>query len=295
MLDQSEESQLEAAIRASLEEMQGSRPGRSGDDFITLTDSEEEFHSLSNGESENEGEVVDGLDRNPGLWSDQQEIDTDSMEGTTTKSRKRGKNTGVGGIVSPSVKLKPCTVDIHPISPIVQNRKRPSSGESDGRLPAKLPRSDRYEARRHELTKTDESQTTSSGSKQNTDRNETQLPNCTKKKGNRVSKKGKNKAVFASSGESVEELLAAGTVSKEEVSHILIRLPDGSRVQRAFICDHPIEVHVCGCTLFSESLFTSINSFPLTCQNNYSTSIACMLVWRSIPNCYNSCPHAISN
>ena len=42
----------------------------------------------------------------------------------------------------------------------------------------------------------------------------------------------------------VEEQLEIGAVQKEEVSHILFRLPDGSRLQKAFICSHPIKVNI---------------------------------------------------
>lgn len=45
-----------------------------------------------------------------------------------------------------------------------------------------------------------------------------------------------------SQGNSVEELLASGKIQQEEVSQILFRLPDGSRVQKSFLCNHPIRV-----------------------------------------------------
>ena len=41
---------------------------------------------------------------------------------------------------------------------------------------------------------------------------------------------------------SVEEQVASGSVSKDEVSQIVVRMPNGSRVQKSFICHHPIEV-----------------------------------------------------
>ena len=41
---------------------------------------------------------------------------------------------------------------------------------------------------------------------------------------------------------SVEEQIASGSISKDEVSQIVVRMPEGSRVQKSFICHHPIEV-----------------------------------------------------
>lgn len=42
----------------------------------------------------------------------------------------------------------------------------------------------------------------------------------------------------------VEELLASGHLCKDEVSQILFRLPDGSRLQKSFLCNHPISVSI---------------------------------------------------
>lgn len=41
----------------------------------------------------------------------------------------------------------------------------------------------------------------------------------------------------------VEKLVETGAIGKDEVSHILFRLPDGTRVQKTFICSHPIKVN----------------------------------------------------
>ena len=40
----------------------------------------------------------------------------------------------------------------------------------------------------------------------------------------------------------VEELLASGDVHKDQVTQILFRLPDGTRLQKSFLCTHPVEV-----------------------------------------------------
>lgn len=40
----------------------------------------------------------------------------------------------------------------------------------------------------------------------------------------------------------VEDLLAAGDIHKEDVSLILFRLPDGTRLQKTFLSNHPIRV-----------------------------------------------------
>lgn len=39
----------------------------------------------------------------------------------------------------------------------------------------------------------------------------------------------------------VDELLATGDICREEVSQILFRLPDGSRLQKSFLCKHPVK------------------------------------------------------
>lgn len=41
----------------------------------------------------------------------------------------------------------------------------------------------------------------------------------------------------------VETLLETGSIGKDEVSHILFRLPDGSRLHKKFVCSHPIKVN----------------------------------------------------
>lgn len=62
-------------------------------------------------------------------------------------------------------------------------------------------------------------------------------------------RKGKGKAKSCNIPEptskdcrSVEEMLAAGSISKEDVSLILFRLPDGTRLQKSFLCNHPVQV-----------------------------------------------------
>ena len=40
---------------------------------------------------------------------------------------------------------------------------------------------------------------------------------------------------------SVEEQLMSGSISKGDVSWIVVKMLDGSRVQKNFICHHPIE------------------------------------------------------
>ena len=42
----------------------------------------------------------------------------------------------------------------------------------------------------------------------------------------------------------VEELLASGDLHKDEVTQILFRLPDGTRLQKSFLSKHPISVSV---------------------------------------------------
>ena len=56
------------------------------------------------------------------------------------------------------------------------------------------------------------------------------------------------KGVFANSNHAkditLEEQLASGSVKKEDLVQIVLRLPDGARLQKSFMCTHPIEVRV---------------------------------------------------
>ncbi len=45
-------------------------------------------------------------------------------------------------------------------------------------------------------------------------------------------------------GCTVDELLARGDIRKEDVSWLLFRLPDGTRCQQSFLCTHPVRVRM---------------------------------------------------
>lgn len=72
------------------------------------------------------------------------------------------------------------------------------------------------------------------------------------KRGNNSKGKGKAKASETDfvSGDStsnsldvtVEELLESGDIHKDDVTQILFRLPDGTRLQKSFLSKHPISV-----------------------------------------------------
>ena len=52
----------------------------------------------------------------------------------------------------------------------------------------------------------------------------------------------KTKTVPLLSGQTLEEQLALGTVSASDIAVLLVRLPDGTRVEKAFNRTHPIQV-----------------------------------------------------
>ena len=54
-------------------------------------------------------------------------------------------------------------------------------------------------------------------------------------------RKGKQRASSVAEN-SVEERLAAGLLQKEDISQLTFRLPDGTRIQKAFLCTSPLQV-----------------------------------------------------
>jgi hypothetical protein len=62
------------------------------------------------------------------------------------------------------------------------------------------------------------------------------------KVGNPPGEQGMAAPPLSASGPSVEEMLAAGDISKDAVSLILFRLPDGTRLHKSFLCNHSVKV-----------------------------------------------------
>ena len=144
-MNQSEESQLEAAIRASLEQL-----NNGGNK--TLSDTDEDLFSIESEESEMETENGDyntsckskSTDDTNGLLQGK----NSDIFGSNLTRREDGRpcdpisKTTSNTRLNPDIKLKPFSVDINPISPRRVGRKRPSSSEAETELPRKALRRD---------------------------------------------------------------------------------------------------------------------------------------------------------
>ncbi len=140
----------------------------------------------------------------------------------------------VNSQVSPQIRVKDCTVDITPVVVDKPSRKRKASGV-ELHVPRKALREDHLEPVQQTVLQTDDS---------------TLSRQTRAQKGRRSNaSKGKGKARVENSEsavvvDSAEDQLASGAIGMESVTQLLIRLPDGSRLQKAFICHHPIQVQI---------------------------------------------------
>ncbi len=255
-MDQSEESQLEAAIRASLEELQPANNKIiifSSDDEedgggveMERGGSEDDLKWTGSDGSDMDADVVEvhqGVTGNPMLRESTRRRDAIPAATTgrlTSRGGKLSDNSGQTPSVSRpklnmDVKLKPCSVDINPVNST--SRKRFSS--SDDELPRKA-------MRMYSLKSEPPPQTNHHKSQDATDDVTLVAPTLSLsrgKKGQNGGRKGKGRAKEVVSNDlSIEEQLTSGSVKKEDVSHIVIRLPEGNRVQKAFLCHQPIQV-----------------------------------------------------
>lgn len=243
VVELSEQSQLEAAIQASLHDCRASSTNamnRSSKYELVFSESESDENDAISLSSDARSDV----DETDGGWMDTTNVDLHSDSDTQTCKEADSfvvpdSPVMVSIDADCEVRLKP--VDIRDNDPILQrdsvesrpkNRKRNSSQSS---LETERPR----KVLRSSATKmSDHSSGRSQGvkSKRSKDTVVKQLP----KKNCELSQT--LKTLNNSSTSSVEELLKSGSVGSHEVSHILFRLPDGSRLQKAFICSHPIKV-----------------------------------------------------
>ena len=254
MTDMSEEQQLEAAIRASLQSTAPKTARRhdtaDSDDFVSLSSDDEEGEGVS--EMEQDGGTSESLVRT-GLRC--REVDSGSRHplatsGTlsranhTTSSSDGGTAHHLTGVGNNHDHLT--------------NRKRKSAGDdfidSCGPPLKKVLRSDATEIHLHVKTR---------AAGRNSGFPRATLPTTTDltrselrpEKGTvRSSRKGKQRIESASGAAapvsssaavtvvSVEERLASGELQRVDVAQLVIRLPDGTRVQKAFLSSSPIEV-----------------------------------------------------
>lgn len=311
-MDQSEESQLEAAIRASLQEGEGKMSNR-GEELTTinLTDDSDDFVSISSGRSDIEGSLSDceeignstvrrlqdvtnisslttcakplanSEQNSDGVWKSTKLQMREGVERLSLHpqdedvvgriSSSAGNSSSGTPRLSPSVQLKSFSVDVNDILSN-RSRKRPYSGEMneveviDGPRQRKSVRVDEHSESKllqggvqaSNNGSDDVVVVTSEGyrTEPSLRKEPSQKTEHTKRRGKGragvvVKRKGMSSVPVTDSTDSgklsVEEQLTSGSISKGDVSWIVVRMLDGSRVQKNFICHHPIEV--CGCMI----------------------------------------------
>lgn len=244
-MELSEQSQLEAAIQASLHDCQASTNAvnRSSKYELVFSESESDENEVVSLSSDANSDM-DETDRG---WMDTTDVDLHSDSDTQLHtSTKAGSSVAADSPVMVSVDADNCEVRLKPVDirdtgPILQrtseesrlkNRKRNSSQLSlESEHPRKVLRANSsnmsdYSGGRSQRVKSKRSKDPMI--KQSLKKNSEQSQTLT--------------TINNSSTNSVEELLKSGSVESHEVSHVLFRLPDGSRLQKAFICSHPIKV-----------------------------------------------------
>lgn len=225
----SEEQQLEAAIKASLQD-NSNRPRRrhprtDSDEFISLSsgdeeEDEEERLSLSVMEHDggSERDTTDGLSQ---LHVEHSSLYSEPLRSTTNTC----STVSIGGSGTT------CTT----VSEHLQSRKRKAmcnDGDEFTSPVRKMPRSGIANSCEDTCIRT-------AGSESST----VDTVELKPKKGAVSSqRKGKQKAPSATSLITVEDKLQSGELKKVDVSQVVIRLPDGVRIQKAFLCNNPIMV-----------------------------------------------------
>eukprot|EP00731_Ephydatia_muelleri_P029634 Em0021g157a len=208
IVDECEESQLEAAIRASLAETQASSKP------YYLVDSDDQCSPVVS--SDESDEVVCGRRRRK------------ARGGIHSSSSEDERVTSPFAHHIPSdVSLDPLVGDNQSSSAGHRERgkKRHCSFETNGELPRKL------------LKQIVSSRLDDTASEQC----ESAVGRKGKERAGSSGVAKKTKAVPLLPGQTLEEQLASGAVSARDVAVLLVRLPDGTRVEKAFNRTHPIQ------------------------------------------------------
>ena len=248
-MELSEQSQLEAAIQASLHDCQAStnavKKSSKYELIFSESDSDEnDVISLSSGAKSD----MDETDRG---WMGTTDVDLHSDSDTQAHSSTKEADSSIVAdspvMVSVDadceVRVKP--VDIHnallqrdneePRPKQTMNRKRNSSQSSlESEHPRKVLRASSSKTSDYSFGRLQRVK-----SKRSKDPVVKQSP--------KNHEQSQTLITVNNNSNSVEELLKSGSIGSHEVSRILFRLPDGSRLQKAFICSHPIKVMVDNC------------------------------------------------
>lgn len=266
--EMSEEQQLKAAIEASL---QDTMPKPSSKHQRIDSD---EFISLSSGDEEEEGGVlVSEMEQDDSIEEEAIDRPTQSELGShcsdTDLCSRYATNSTVCRTSSGTACLTTASENHHrPLN----SRKRKSSGDNectdDFSAPQrKVPRSSKTNA--HEDAQ-------AMGSELHVPVVSELVQNQLKPEKGAVSSRRKGKQRAASSSVvvvSVEERLELGELQKADVSQVVIRLPDGVRIQKAFLRNSPIAVSDWECTLY---LHVLVHAHVHVVSNLHVASVPCL-------------------
>lgn len=227
-MDECEESQLEAAIRASLAETQAENKP------YYLIDSDDQSSPGTPGDDDNEEVCVRRKATTDRMPQGSKCIDSTSSDDERVPSPFAHHTPS--DINFDSIDDSSTSVDCRE-----RGRKRHRSFETNGDVPRKLlkqivsSRLDDCKPEQHE---------------------------------DEVRRKGKEKAGslgvprkakdLPPSRQTLEEQLALGTVSASDVAVLLVRLPDGTRVEKAFYSTHPIQVRMSFWPPLNSTMFSAI-------------------------------------
>ena len=225
-MELSEQSQLEAAIQESLRNCQTSSRKSSKYQLVFSDSDDDEVDTISLS-SDSDVDEVDGACTSVELGS----------ETLTHTSAEPSTNDRFPMCTTSNVKMKPVDETQH--EELRRNRKRTSSQSSaQDELPRKVLRSSAAQVNPHFV----ESQNISSRNGKHSTTLVSPAGQSEKRRNVLNGKRFEDSRDSSTSSTTVEQLLETGAIGKDKVSHILFRLPDGSRLQKVFICSHPIQV-----------------------------------------------------
>ena len=252
-MELSEQSQLEAAIQASLQDCHATK--KSSKYELIFSDSDSDGGGGENDHIYLSSDSNSDMDETDGGWihsSDDVHLVSDTNLQVHTSTMSMATIDSPASLKPPmdsnsNVKTKPINSHVKSLLEDVppqqtrRNRKRTSSpSSSQDECPRKVPRSNTTDSisdgSHHSAAISHSSTCRSNGPVK------AQSPRKSKRNKQNNADDDEQQQMLSSDTTDVEKLLETGAIGKDEVSHILFRLPDGTRLQKAFICSHPIKV-----------------------------------------------------
>ena len=245
VVELSEQSQLEAAIQASLQDCPS--PTKKTKYELIFSDSDDDGNDHT---SLNSGGVSDMDETDEGCMGGTDTVDIagdpDVLASTSFKwTVTTDPPTKLTSLTATSCDINTKPVDSHGVSiddvknsqpqQIRKNRKLESSpSSSQEELPRKVLRS----------KDSDDCYSPVMRSQRKCSKSDPVKPQSPNKSKCNVGNGTQPQATLKSDTTTLEEQVVTGAIQRDEVSYILFRLPDGSRLQKAFVCSHPIKVNL---------------------------------------------------